>query len=231
MPGYVIHLTEAEMVIKLLQKKEITDSFNENWLQQFRLGNLMPDAFDDIHKGESHFRRRDDVDSIITHPDVHRFLKEYQISISNPALMGYFVHLYLDDVFFLYFERECVTFYDRCGNITSNNKQVANALIHSTGEIVKVNLLFSEEYMYGDYTKMNHYFQTKYDIKVPAFFEKVKVPVKEAINMDMSKLLHKLRRFLSEENDGEEELRVFTKESVESFLWKTAKDLETYFVQ
>ena len=109
MPGYIIHLTEAELIYQALIKRKLLQCLDiDSWKRQFIYGNLLPDAVPKEHKSRSHFWSQKDEGNFIRVPDLSFFLSKYQVSLSNPAICGYYTHLYLDPAFWKRFFPECV---------------------------------------------------------------------------------------------------------------------------
>ena len=187
MPGYIIHLAEAELILKKLRDKNINPS--KEWKQQFQYGALLPDAASGSGKKESHFWREADMDQIVITPDLETFMKRYpchlqensfmfsSASLPDPLLCGYLAHLHLDQCFFgRYFDRR-VEFIDENGTPQKQFQKIRAARIRKSQEILSLEQFFSNEYLYGDYTKLNHYFVEKYKLEIPVY------PADESDNM------------------------------------------------
>lgn len=179
MPGYIIHLAEAELILKKLQDKNIHPA--KEWKQQFQYGALLPDAVSGSGKKKSHFWREADMDQIVIAPDLEAFMKQYSChlqknpsmfscaSLPDPLLCGYLAHLHLDQCFFgRYFDR-CVEFIDENGTPQKQFQKIHAARIRKSQKVVSLEQFFSNEYLYGDYTKLNHYFVEKYKLEIPVY--------------------------------------------------------------
>lgn len=179
MPGYIIHLAEAELILKKLQDKNIHPA--KEWKQQFQYGALLPDAVSGSGKKKSHFWREADMDQIVIAPDLEAFMKQYSChlqknpsmfssaSLPDPLLCGYLAHLHLDQCFFgRYFDR-CVEFIDENGTPQKQFQKIHAARIRKSQKVVSLEQFFSNEYLYGDYTKLNHYFVEKYQLEIPVY--------------------------------------------------------------
>lgn len=76
MPGYVIHLTEAKIILDILKRKSQRKGKALNqWQEDFFYGSLLPDAGGRIQKQNSHFWSEAEIGQIIMTPDIDRFLK------------------------------------------------------------------------------------------------------------------------------------------------------------
>lgn len=179
MPGYIIHLAEAELILKKLRDKNIHPA--KEWKQQFQYGVLLPDAVSGSGKKKSHFWREADMDQIVIAPDLEAFLRQYSChlqknpyvfsstSLPEPLLCGYLAHLHLDQCFFgRYFDRY-VEFIDENGTPQKQFQKIHAARIRKSQKVVSLEQFFSNEYLYGDYTKLNHYFVEKYNLEIPVY--------------------------------------------------------------
>ena len=223
MPGYIIHLAEAEIMIRELQNRGYDMAFSEQWKERFRYGCLLPDAAPKEKKAVSHFWNSAEPDTGITLPDMECFVVEYSSKLmnieKNPEAFGYYIHLYLDGAFFSSYLKSCVRLLDDAGNTVETYSKAKNVQILKSGEEIPLRCLFSQEYLYGDYTKLNQYLMRKYSILIP----KIETENEEDIfGWPLSPLLEQLTEFLKCDVDAAEELRVLEVESLEEFLLKAA---------
>lgn len=169
MPGYVIHLIEADLVLeRLLADERIKVTNEEFWKKAFLLGSLLPDAANGS-KQCSHFWKDSDIDKILKTPELNTFQDLYLDKLSDPLYLGYYVHLHLDKMFFEQFFYEYVEFWDGDEKKTDLNSTVKSAYLKKTNEVVDFQKFFSDEYLYGDYTKMNAYLINKYGVLIPEY--------------------------------------------------------------
>ena len=112
MPGYVIHLTEAKIILDILKRKsQIKGKALNQWQEDFFYGSLLPDAGGRIQKQNSHFWSEAEIGQIIMTPDIDRFLKKYDnVWKQCPLYEGYLAHLHLDREFWKYYIKEQVEF-------------------------------------------------------------------------------------------------------------------------
>ena len=121
------------------------------------------------------------MDQIVIAPDLEAFMKQYSChlqkdpsmfssaSLPDPLLCGYLAHLHLDQCFFgRYFDR-CVEFIDENGTPQKQFQKIHAARIRKSQEVVSLEQFFSNEYLYGDYTKLNHYFIEQYKLEIPVY--------------------------------------------------------------
>ena len=74
MPGYVIHLAEAELILDKMRKLRQTDDAFE---QAFLTGTLLPDTRLKGEKRFSHFWDPDKLECLALGPDLTRFTDKY----------------------------------------------------------------------------------------------------------------------------------------------------------
>lgn len=93
MPGYILHLTAAQMFLKTQKKgqKFLKTKQDKN---NFLIGNLLPDTTK--IKARSHFRDPKYHDRMIEYPETSWFIKKYKHLLSNSSVVGYLFHLYID---------------------------------------------------------------------------------------------------------------------------------------
>ena len=109
MPGFILHLTAAQMLRSHLH--EYPDfPYPIQSVNDFLIGNLLPDATD--QKELSHFRNPVYRDKMMVFPDLTRFTAKYDSLLSDSSVLGYYFHLYIDRRFFKDFIPEIVDFYD-----------------------------------------------------------------------------------------------------------------------
>ncbi len=161
MASAIIHICVAKKINEKLQVEE----------KPFLLGSIAPDISKQIGEAreKSHFLTslKSDV------PDIRAFLDKYQNSLNNPFLLGYFVHLYTDKIWFDEFMRE--------------------RLLHHSIHLLDgttVNLPPDEirEIIYNDYTNINVDLIDEYDLDLSLFYEDFPLPNVEMDEIPVSKL-------------------------------------------
>ncbi len=100
MPGFVIHLAEAIVIMESMKKKP-----DDAWRQDFLLGSLLPDTRLGEHKAVSHFWGCGQEEYIARAPKLSLFLEKYRHRLDEPAILGYYAHLYLDEHYVCRFGR------------------------------------------------------------------------------------------------------------------------------
>ena len=91
MPGFILHLTAAQMLQSHLH--EYPDfPYPIQSVNDFLVGNLLPDATD--QKELSHFRNPVYRDKMMVFPDLTRFTAKYNSLLSDSSVLGYYFHFH-----------------------------------------------------------------------------------------------------------------------------------------
>lgn len=110
MPGYILHLTAAQMFLKQTKKGQEL-SANKKDKNNFLIGNLMPDTTKD--KARSHFRDPKYQGNMVEYPEISWFARKYHNILHDPSVMGYLFHLYIDRKFFKEYMPRIIEFRDK----------------------------------------------------------------------------------------------------------------------
>ncbi len=151
MPGYILHLTAAQMFLKTQKGQEFFKTKQDK--NDFLIGNLLPDTTK--IKARSHFRDPKYHDRMIEYPETSWFIKKYKHLLSNSSVVGYLFHLYIDRRFFKDYMPRIVEFRNAQDEREERRDMVKDVLLKRTGQRLSKQDFFSEKYYYGDYTKMN----------------------------------------------------------------------------
>jgi hypothetical protein len=145
MASAVIHIAVASLVNKVLNR-------NNN---ELFIGTIAPDIAKQIGetKTKSHFLVEDD-----NIPDLDKFLDKYKNKLDNDFVLGYYIHLFTDYLWFKYFLPEI---YD---------KDIIRKL---DGTIVKCEDKKAAEYIYNDYTNMNIKLIDEYNLDLKIFYNEI----------------------------------------------------------
>lgn len=154
MASSIIHICVAKEVNKYLKRNE----------KEILIGSIAPDISKQIGrtKKKSHFL--DKQDNI---PNINNFLKKYKNHLINDFVMGYFIHLYTDYLWFKFF----------IPNFIKDKK-----IYKITGEIVELSDEESLKLIYNDYTTLNRILLDEYELDLSIFYEelpKIKSIIKE----------------------------------------------------
>ena len=133
-------------------------------------------------------------------PDLTRFLQKYSSLLANPSVLGYYFHLYIDRKFFKDFIPQVVEFYDKNGQITDIRDEVATVYIQKSQTSIPFSKYLTEEYYYGDYTRMNTYLVNQYKIPLDLNPEVVNPGISEICYkvFPLEKLLLALEEYVEE---------------------------------
>ena len=221
MPGFILHLTAAQMLRSHLH--EYPDfPYPIQSVNDFLIGNLLPDATD--QKELSHFRNPVYRDKMMVFPDLTRFTAKYASLLSDPSVLGYYFHLYIDRRFFKDFIPEIVDFYDETEQITDIKEEIATVYIRNFQTYIPFEKYLTEEYYYGDYTKMNTYLVNRYQIPLDLNAQIINPGINEIQYGNVQQVLDSLHGYLSITEDAVNDLKVFP-------LDKLLASLEQYTIE
>ena len=149
----------ASAVIHIAVAKEINKDLKMNEKELF-LGTIAPDISKQLgeSKVKSHFLPNDKTDL----PIFDKFLDKYKNNLNNPFIMGYYIHLFTDYLWFKYFIPEITNSSDYI-KVLSGNK------IKCTKEEI-------EKLIYNDYTNLNISLIEEYDLDLSLFYEDIEIP-------------------------------------------------------
>lgn len=208
MPGFILHLTAAKL---LLDKLETPIDQNA-----FYIGNLLPDTVTD--KTQSHFRSPLRRTKRIEYPELEPFYNKYQDLLHDSSVLGYFYHLYIDRTFFMEYLPKVVTFLDKDGAESDEISLVTHAYLKRTDKQIPVQEFLSDSYYYGDFTKMNTYLLNRYQLPMKLDTNVANPGIEEVEYSDVAKALTQLQGYLGVPESAVQELRVFDVEELCDFL-------------
>lgn len=213
MPGYIVHLTAAKFWLE--QRKS---EYSEEWMEKFLIGNLIPDAVED--KNETHFRDPATEGNRVQYPQLSRFLEATQSMERTPFWWGFYYHLYIDACFFQEYMPRLVTFLNREGKEEEKITQIVCAKVHKSEEYISQERYFSEEYYYGDFTKMNDILMERFDI---SFDWKYQKDLPEIWRERVERQLIQFKKFSENSKKRSGDFKVFDLEDLILFLKQKAK--------
>ena len=149
----------ASAVIHIAVAKEINKDLKMNEKELF-LGTIAPDISKQL--GESKVKSHFLSDDQSTLPILDKFLDKYKNNLNNPFIMGYYIHLFTDYLWFKYFIPEITNSSDYI-KVLSGNK------IKCTKEEI-------EKLIYNDYTNLNLSLIEEYDLDLSLFYEDIEIP-------------------------------------------------------
>lgn len=224
MPGYILHLTEAELIIHAL--KEEGWLLTDKWINDFRLGSLLPDTKRKKEKITSHFWNPADLEQQAIAPNLPIFLHKYADDLNSPMMLGYLAHLDLDACFVNSFWPSMWEFFDNEHHRQTLQKKIRLVVLKKSRKSIPVKDFFSSGYYYGDYSRMNAYLLDRYHLTVPYYKTITDFPVKEVQTEDLQDVLTELQHLCDTVQPGaEKQLAVFDLPSLESFIAETADQM------
>lgn len=145
----------ASSIIHIAVAKEINKELNRD-SNKLYLGSIAPDLSKLIGetKKNSHFIDENETDI----PNLERFLKKYKDKLDDDFVMGYYIHLFTDYLWFKYFMSE---FYKN-GCIT----KLDGTIVECNGQMLML-------YLYNDYTDMNIKIIDEYELDLKLFYNEV----------------------------------------------------------
>ena len=224
MPGFVIHLLHGKFILE-----KMLPNFSDDQVERFMQGILMPDSNTGKEKDISHFISplSSPENCIWQIPDLGVFVSKYRSHLSEPFVLGYLAHLYLDKNFFKYFSSHYISFLDENKNKTLDNTMIKEVYITRNNEYISVDKLFSEEYMYGDYTKLNPVLIDKYSLEIPDKIQ-VKNPIDEVDLQKFEDIIQELQKYFSSTPSNNVQLKVFDQIELENFVRDEANEFIRY---
>lgn len=212
MPGFILHMTAAQMLFNKYTLHIDKDSFE--------MGNLIPDSVSD--KTASHFRHPRRHEKLMVYPDLDLFLDKYKSLLTDSSCLGYYYHLFVDRIYAREYLPKLVSFHNENGLEVSDRKDITHAFIKRTGERIPVNLFFSEEYYYGDFTRLNTYLLNRFHLSTSLKCDVANPGIEEVNYTDILSIQKQLNGYLDVPESAVNELRVFEAEDLLNFLEMTA---------
>lgn len=150
MASAVIHIAVAKEINKDLKMKE----------KELFLGTIAPDISKQLgeSKVKSHFLLNDKSNL----PILDNFLDKYQDNLKNPFIMGYYIHLFTDYLWFKYFMPEI-----------TNSSDYIRLL---SGDKINCSKEKISKLIYNDYTNLNISLIEEYDLDLSLFYEEIEIP-------------------------------------------------------
>lgn len=205
MPGFLLHLTAAQMFLKSLSE---TDPLRlQSDLQNaFYIGNLLPDTASD--KTRSHFRNPEYLDRMIVFPQPEKFREKYRERMGEPLYLGYYLHLYIDKVFLSRYLPEIAEYLDSAGCENEFRKNIQTVRLKKSGELIPIDRYLSDEYYYGDYTKMSTWLCHQYHL--PESLQPIfNTGISEADDLALENVLSQIKTYRQTAESAVNDLRVF----------------------
>lgn len=195
----------ASSMIHIVVANEVNKKLNRN-NKKILIGSISPDIAKHIgmNKMVSHFQDSDD-----DIPNISKFLEKYKSNLDDDFVLGYYIHLYTDYLWFKYFEPD---FYE-------------NGIIYRLdGTIENVPQERKKDYFYNDYTNLNIKLIDEYKLDLSIFYEEIPKfnDIIEEIPMDKIQTIIDQAGIIIE-NSKESKSYVFDMNIVDKFI-KTSVD-------
>lgn len=218
MPGFILHMTAAKMLFDKIHSDKVRSdkTCSDIDVNAFQVGNLIPDSVSD--KTFSHFRHPRRQDKLIVYPDLDLFLAKYNSLLADSSCLGYYFHLFVDRVYARDYLPRIVSFHDESGLEVSERKDITHAFIKHTGELVPIKTFFSDEYYYGDFTKLNTYLLNRFQLSTKLNCDVTNPGIAEVHYEDIRAIQKQLEGYLDVSEDAVNELRFFETEGLLDFL-------------
>ena len=194
MASTLIHMAIGKKLAKKLNKDN----------QEFLLGTIAPDLSKIIGESRSISHFIDDADEET--PNINRFLQKYIKDLNNDFVLGYYVHLYTDYLWFKYFIPEI---------FNKGHKLITKI----DGTVINMDKKDFTKYVYNDYTNLNYLLIDKYNIDVNIFYESIdNIPdiIEELKASQLDKLLQKSIEII--DNSKTEKEFLFNMEHIDNFI-------------
>ena len=217
MPGYILHLTAAKMLLDYIPEASLLcrDQKEKN---KFYAGCLLPDTVK--VKEASHFRDSRFKEEMIEYPDLFMFRQKYGHLLKENSVLGYYFHLYVDRRFYKEYLPSIMEFLDEEGNKVTKRAQVHSVFLKRQKRTVLKKDFYTDDFYYGDYTKMNTYLVEKYDLPVTLDLPIENPGIEEVDYNDLKNVLEELKSYLEVPLEEVRHLSVFDVEDVLFFLKK-----------
>lgn len=193
MASSIIHIAIANEINKVIKKDK----------SKLFIGTIAPDISKLVGetKHKSHFLESDDKIGI---PRLDWFLLRYENNLNDDFVLGYYIHLYVDYLWFKYFTSEII------------NDETITKL-----DGTKVNIPFNMiiKYIYNDYTNLNSYLIDKYNLDCKIFYmplPKLDNIIKEIPMNQIDKIVNQTGMII--ENSKVNKDLIFNKEQVDKFI-------------
>lgn len=215
MPGYILHLAAAKIVTETYAKLK---GFEE----AFWLGSLMPDTVKE--KSGSHFRNPMYHGNMIEYPDLPLFLKKYAHLMEDISCQGYCFHLFTDYKYFHEYLPSIMELQNAEGAPVQKRADVVWVYHRRTGQKILRDDFFSDQYLYGDYTKLNRYLVERYQLPLRLSMRVDNPGIEEVRYQDVSKVFDQLEEFMDLSESQVVGLNVLELDNVITFLEHTAEE-------
>ena len=168
MASTIMHIAVADQLYKKINTK-----LNINYYD-YILGTIAPDISKHLgeNKLKSHF-----LDNSKGIPNIDNFLKKYQSTLTNSFNLGYFIHLYIDRLFY----RDYYSLFIQDDFFTSIVKPL-------NGDVIKISKKERTKMLYNDYTNLNPLLIDEYNLTLDIFYTEYVPPQTTIDEIPINKL-------------------------------------------
>lgn len=171
--------------------------------KQILVGTIAPDISKLVGETKKYTHFLDDDGNL---PNLTRFLNKYISYLNDDFVLGYYIHLYTDYLWFKYFIPEI---YDESKNLI---KKIDGTIVNCHGHM-------AEMYIYNDYTNINEQVVKKYKLDLDFLYDnkmKFNDIIREAHMDKMDLIINKAREIY----EGSKIHRdyVFDMENIDNFI-------------
>ena len=196
----------ASAIIHIAVAKKLNEQLKMNEKELF-LGTIAPDISKHIGQDRkiSHFLDENRI------PNLNLFLKKYNNSLNIPFIMGYYIHLFTDYLWFKYFFNEIT------------NLKTSITLLN--GDTLKCSKEEINKLIYNDYTNLNILLIEEYNLDLSLFYEEIEIPKVKFTEIPLDKLQIIVDQMgIIIENSKKEKTYSFNIDNVKQFI-NTCTDL------
>ena len=145
----------ASSVIHICIANEINKAINRD-SKKLLIGTIAPDISKLLGETKFYSHFLDNVNNNI--PNINKFLDKYGNYLNDDFVLGYYIHLYTDYLWFKYF----------IPNVIKGNyiKELDGTLVKYTEETFKY-------YVYNDYSNLNNQLIDRYNFPMKIFYEEI----------------------------------------------------------
>ncbi len=192
MASAIIHIAVANELNKKLKRNS----------SKLLIGTIAPDISKEIgqNKVKSHFLDSKDTDI----PNIKKFLNKYKNNLNDDFVLGYYIHLYTDYLWFKYFVTEFI--HD-------------NMITKLDGTPVKITDNMATLYIYNDYTDMNVKVIDAFNLDLKIFYNEIPILkdiIKEIPMKNIDIIVNKIGKIIEASKDKKN--LVFNIDNIKQFV-------------
>ena len=193
----------ASSMIHVAVCSEINKKLKRNSKQLF-IGTIAPDISKLVGEDKLYSHFLDNVE--VSVPNLKKFLNRYISYLGDDFVLGYYIHLYTDYLWFKYFIPEI---YDESKNLITK----------MDGSVVNCHGRMAEIYIYNDYTNLNEHLIKKYNLNFE-FLNNEKIAMRDIIKEAHMNKLYLIINKTKELYEGSKIDReyVFNSENIDNFI-------------